>query len=526
MHMLSTGLRPLLATHIGRLHANTAPIAMANDPIADGAPAEGSMQELLSFSLPILAACLAEPTLSTIDTLAIGRLSAAGANAGLAALNVNAAIFNMVSVMTSFLCTATTTVVGQGMAAAAQKEDVALNVSTTDIETDSPSSRALRDGLVLSGVLGCIIAAVLYLAEAAILGGGFGLARTGPIWGPASSYLRIRAAAVPAALATLVGVGVCLGRQDTNTPLRAVVLATLVNVFGDALLVWRLGWGLTGAAIATAAASYASAALICGSLVRELRPRWRRALRFQEIAPFLACSGALLVGRTLNAVTYTATSRVVAAAGSVAAAAAHQISLQCWWLFSFVSVPLSLAAQSLLSRRAIEKPLAGVATMRSVSQLAVGCGLLMALGNWLVPFMLPGIFTADATVRASLSSVALMAVASQFFISFATALDGVYIGTSSLGHYVMACTLGTASGWFAFRHGMRTGAGLSSAWLGLLLFSGVRALIHMLAYPALQRRIELAARAQQDAGSSAAQSEGGSAQLAATSAAGPGVEES
>ena len=52
------------------------------------------------------------------------------------------------------------------------------------------------------------------------------------------------------------------------------------------------------------------------------------------------------------------------------------------------------------------------------------------------------------------------------------------------------------------------------------------ALIHMLAYPALQRRIELAARAQQDACSSAAESEGGSAQLAATSAAGPGVEES
>lgn len=466
-------------------------------------PNEGSVQELVSFSLPILAACLAEPLLSTIDTLAIGRLSTTGASAGLAALNVNAAIFNMVSVITSFLCTATTTVVGQGMAA-----------QTGPIgQQDDASARGLRDGLVISTLLGCLIGGFLVLGESTILGGGFGLLRSGPVWGPAAAYLKIRALSVPAALATLVGVGVCLGRQDTSTPLKGVLLATVVNVFGDGLLVWKLGWGLTGAAIATAAASYASAFLICGLLLRELKPRWRRPLRLRELWPFLACSGALLAGRTLNALTYTTTSKVVTAAGNVASAAAHQISLQCWWLFSFVSVPISLAAQSLLSRRALENPRAGAATVSSVLTLGGVCGALMAAGNWLVPFRLPGIFTTDPAVKAALATAMLPAIASQFAISLATALDGIYIGTAALAHYVMACSLGASSAWFVFRRGLRMGTGLPSAWNGLLLFAGVRMVAHLLAYPRLKQKLEGAAAAKdkrdadgQQVGTSAASS--------------------
>jgi len=124
-----------------------------------------------------------------------------------------------------------------------------------------------------------------------------------------------------------------------KTPLQGVLLATFVNVVGDALLVWQLGWGLTGAAVATAAASYASAALIGGSLVQELKPKWRRPLRLSELMPFLTCSSALLAGTTLNAVTYTASSRVVAAAGNVVSAAAHQICLQYAFTVSFPCVP-------------------------------------------------------------------------------------------------------------------------------------------------------------------------------------------
>jgi len=249
---------------------------------------------------------------------------------------------------------------------------------------------------------------------------------------------------------------------------------------------------LTGAAVATAAASYASAALIGGSLVQELKPKWRRPLRLSELMPFLTCSSALLAGTTLNAVTYTASSRVVAAAGNVVSAAAHQICLQCWWLFSFVSVPLSLAAQSLLPSRSAAEPASAERTAGSVVCLGLICAGLMSTGNFAIPFAFPSIFTADPSVVQALGSVVGLTLASQFAISLATALDGVFIGCGWLSHYVGACTLGTLSSWFGFRHGMRTGAGLSAAWQGLMLFSGVRVAAHLLGYRHLRRSLKRA----------------------------------
>ena len=43
-------------------------------------------------------------------------------------------------------------------------------------------------------------------------------------------------------------------------------------------------------------------------------------------------------------------------------------------------------------------PAVAEATVRSVLKLGVLAGLLMAAGNWLMPFVLPGIFTADVAV--------------------------------------------------------------------------------------------------------------------------------
>lgn len=69
---------------------------------------------------------------------------------------------------------------------------------------------------------------------------------------------------------------------------------------------------------------------------------------FEDIRPLVATSAALLVGQLCNSVTYSFTTMVAAKAGTTAAAA-HQISLQIWWLLAYVPVPLYIAAQSLLA---------------------------------------------------------------------------------------------------------------------------------------------------------------------------------
>ena len=180
---------------------------------------------------------------------------------------------------------------------------------------------------------------------------------------------------------------------------------------------WRLGLGLTGAAIATAAASYASCVLIGGALVRKLRPKWRRRITPTDLLPFVTCSGALLAGTTLNALTYTGTTRVVAGATSVAHAAAHQIGLQGWWLLSFASVPLSLAGQSLLPQRAARRPDVARSTINVILRLGVVTAALMASLNALLTTRLATLFSSDATILGPLASLTPLIVASQALVS-------------------------------------------------------------------------------------------------------------
>lgn len=448
-------------------HLETAPENVPLDTAQHNAPLDTS-REILNVALPILGACLAEPLLSMIDTACVGRLTGAGASVGLAALNVNAGIFNMISCCISFLCTASTAVIG-GSAS----------------DSNEAASRSFRDGLIISVSLGTCLMVATLVNRHTILSRGFGLSRLSPAYDPAISYLKVRALSLPAVCATLVGAGVSLGLQDTRTPLFGVLLAFAVNVVGDLLCVWRFSLGITGAAVATACASYASALLVCGGLVRRLKPCWRRPLAPRDLLPFVACSGALLTGTALNAVTYTWTSRVAAASGLVAEAAAHQIGLQGWWLLSFVSVPLSLAGQSLLPRRVKQQPRLAAMTIRTLIIFGFSCAFLMAAGNALLTTHLAILFSADPTVLSGLNSITFAAVASQACISLATALDGIFIGCGWLCHYCVACMFGTLAALAYMGRSLAHGGGLLAAWHGLLVFSALRVAAHVVRLPIL-----------------------------------------
>ena len=213
--------------------------------------------------------------------------------------------------------------------------------------------RALFDGVMISLLVGGLAAAAMTFGRRVLVGGFLGAGAESGIFAPACAYLRIRALAAPAATATLVGAGVCFGLGDQITPVRAIAAAAAVNVVGDLLLIGPCGLGLSGAAAATALANYAAAAMVVGPLWRRYRRGGARP-RYADLRRFAAVSGALLAGTSFASLTYAATPRVVS--GDVTRAAAHQIALSLWWLISFVSVPLSLAGQSLLPRRLSADP--------------------------------------------------------------------------------------------------------------------------------------------------------------------------
>lgn len=286
-------------------------------------------KQIVTFALPVLGACLAEPLLSMVDTVCIGRM-AADASTSLAALGVNAAVFNVIATSTTFLCTASTAVIGQG---ASSDDDRHV------------AARTLVNGMALALTLGVLIGSGVCLASGALLSRVYHLAPGSEVHALAAGYLRVRALSTPAALLTLVSAGVAFGMGDPLTPLVAVAAAMVTNVCGDLLLIPR--YGLTGAAVATAAAAWVGAASLVARLSARLRPAWRLPSA-RELRPFVQTSVALLSGATLCSLAYAATTSVVTAGGSLVEGAAHQVALQGWWLLSFASVPLSLAGQSLL----------------------------------------------------------------------------------------------------------------------------------------------------------------------------------
>ena len=60
-----------------------------------------------------------------------------------------------------------------------------------------------------------------------------------------------------------------------------------------------------------------------------------------------------------------------------------------------------------------------------------------------------------------------------------------------------ASLLGSSCAGVVFARALRVGAGVHTAWLGLLLFSSARLLLHLLQYPRLQRSLARRARAAQ-----------------------------
>ena len=111
-------------------------------------------------------------------------------------------------------------------------------------EGESAAARSLRDGLLIALALSALLTVATIGGQRAIFARGFGLSPASPTWAPALAYFRIRALSMPAVTTTLVAVGVSLGLQDSLTPLLGVLLAFAINVAGDALLVWKLQWGL------------------------------------------------------------------------------------------------------------------------------------------------------------------------------------------------------------------------------------------------------------------------------------------
>ena len=215
-------------------------------------PAVPTLRECFAFTLPALGIYAAPPLMSLIDAAFIGRTS----SIELAALGPASSISDSATLPLLFLSIAATNLIA--------KSNTRGN--------DGDSRRVTRACLGLGGIGGALIAVAVFanrLSLSALYCGERAVSAAVPILTPfCSSYVAIRALALPAVVVASVAQAVCIGVKDTRTPVVAVLGAAVLNLLGDLVLVNGLGMGIAGAAWATSASQICSAGLLLRVLVR------------------------------------------------------------------------------------------------------------------------------------------------------------------------------------------------------------------------------------------------------------------
>ena len=339
-------------------------------------------RRILALAGPALAALVADPLLSLVDTAFVGRLG----RVELAALGVDAALFGMAFAICNALAFVTTPMVAQSLG----RGDA------------SGAGRVVNQAILTAIILGVLGIVLFWTASRALIDI---MQAAAEVTAPAEEYLRIRALAFPAALFNLVSHGIYRGYQDTRTPMWVSVGVNVFNAALDPVLIFGLGWGLAGAGWATVWAQWLGTGCFILLLARRGRREgwswrmvgWTGLRRFWGTGSILALRSVFLVG------TLTMTVAAAARVGTVEVAA-HQILIQVWALCSFTLDSVAIAGQALVASRAGHGDLEGA---HQVTRRLLWWGLLMGLLIGALLFMagpwLGVLFTDDPAVAATVT---------------------------------------------------------------------------------------------------------------------------
>ncbi|KAK9829665.1 hypothetical protein WJX72_007217 [[Myrmecia] bisecta] len=400
--------------------------------------------------------------MSLVDTALVGRLGAPQ----LASMGLSSVIFAFSNVLFSFLMVLTT-------------PKIARAVAQNKL---SQASKITAESLWVAACAGVVMTTILWFgcpyAVAAL--------KTPPeVAKYAISYLRCRALASPAVLMLFVSVGTFRGFADTKTPLYAAVLSNLTNFGMDIFLMFGLGMGVAGAALATSISQYVSVGVLLYMLTRKGMldlADLRRVPVFKDILPLLKTGFSLSVRSFSSIIVITMCSTMLAEMGAVTMAA-HEILRQVW-IFSIQAYgAFDIATQTLVATYIgkNKRPLAREVLMR-ILQIGTLTGCMMAVFLFATRSVLPVAFTKDSAV-ASLARYVMPVVALYMPMdAIASIMDGGLLGASDT-NYVAVASLGTGVVAFAaLLVARRMGTDLLGIWMALKLLTLGRVVTGSLRY--------------------------------------------
>ncbi|MEU1885737.1 MATE family efflux transporter [Micromonospora rifamycinica] len=408
-------------------------------------PVVATPRRIAALALPALVVLAAEPLYVLVDTAVAGHLD----RVALAALAVGGTVLTLIAWLG--------TVLAYGITGRA-----ARRFGSGD------RSAAVAEGVQASWLafgVGALVALGMQLGAGPLTDL---LAGPGDVADAAERWLRVAVLGAPGLLLAAAGNGWLRGVQDTRRPLWFVLGPNLLSALLCPVLVYPVGWGLTGSAVANAFAQTIAGGLFVAALVSErvaLRPR--PAMLRQQ----LMLSRDLLVrGIAFQASFLSATA--VAARFGAAAVGAHQIAVQLWFLTALLLDALAIAGQALVGAALGAGDAAGArALARRLALLGAACGVTFAVLIAVGAGVVPGLFSSDARVREQAMVAWPWLVALQPLGGVVFALDGVLIGAGDV-RYLRNLTIVAAFGgflpaiWLTYAFDL----GLGGIWAGLTLF--------------------------------------------------------
>lgn len=407
-------------------------------------------RSVLSLTVPALAVLAAEPLYLLVDTAVVGHLG----SVSLAGLAIGGSVFALTALLFNFLAYGTT-----GRAARWH------GLGRRDA--------AIAEGVQASWLAVGIGVAVVFLIQilagplTRVLGGG-----STPAQAAAEQWLRIAVLGAPFILLTLAGNGWMRGIQDTARPFRYVLFANGLSAVLCPVLVYPVGLGLPGSAIANVVAQVVGGLLFLRAVSRagvSLRPD-RSVLLAQ-----------LRVGRDLAVRTVAFQVCFLSAAGvaarmGVAQVGAHQIGLQLFFFLALVLDAFAIAAQSLVgeSLGAGRVDQARATAWRVTRYGAAGgvlAGAVLLAGNTVIP----GIFSPDEAVLDQARSLWWWLALMQPLAGVVFALDGVLMGAGDVAYLRTLTVLAAVVGFLPLSLvAIPLDLGLGGVWAGLTLFIALR----------------------------------------------------
>jgi putative MATE family efflux protein len=395
-----------------------------------------------ALAIPALIGMLADPLLSLMDTAYVGRVG----STELAALGACTSIFHLAFNAFRATTTATTSLVGNAQSEVEKKQIIKISLS-------------------LGVVLGFIVMTILEVSGPWCLA-TMGVPQSSSLFPPAISYLKARLWAAPAVLAIVVAEGAFRGYGDTTIPLLASLVASVMNLILDPILMFTMGWGVSGAAAATGVSQVGAALVYLYFLLKrqmlpssslQRRRQEREAGKSSTLSSTSTKSTSIKTGKVISTI-LGANLAMVCKQGSLLLAwayataratrigsahvAAHQVALSSWLVFALILDGAAVSAQVLMSRAVGQynkvRSLISYMIRFSLVQGLVTTGALLIMTPYL-----PRMFTSDIAIQRHLTSLMPHLAWQQLLVSLTLVLEALAIGGNQFQLLAFGTTLST-----------------------------------------------------------------------------------